>query len=141
MDRLAQRQYLLPLEMRPDIPDHQYTNQLDQIIDEDMVPEWLDPEDRGLYHVTTNYPAVIQNGLQSRRQLQRSKTPTLGLGGNMPNENLEMVATTYSDNRAHMIEQDLKVTYHGASPVASSDGVSDRLSSFAQTPEGLFLLQ
>ena len=33
------------------------------------------------------------------------------------------------------------VTYHGASPVASSDGVSNLLSQIAQTPEELFLLQ
>jgi len=33
------------------------------------------------------------------------------------------------------------VTYHGASPVASSDGVSNLLSQIAQTPEGLFLFR
>ena len=106
--RLAQRQYLLPLEMRPGVSDEDYSNETRDLIPADEIPPEMYGDDRGLYHVTTDLPAVLQHGLQSRRQLQRRKLNQQGLGGEIGGENQEMVATTYSENRADMIERDLR---------------------------------
>jgi len=104
MDRAAQKQMVLPLVMDPKA---RYTDRARDLIPHDQVPEWVD-DDQGLYHVTTNYPSVLDRGLMSRQQLGNAGIQGQGLGGEIPYESPGMVATTYSPGRAQDIESQLQ---------------------------------
>lgn len=109
MDRMAQRQMMLPLEM----DGGEYTDIASDVIPRDEFGEREDVDDLGLYHVTPYYPSVLQHGLQSKLQLSNRGIHTRGLGGETTAgpysmEDPGMVATTYSRDRAEMLEADLQ---------------------------------
>lgn len=104
MDRVAQRQMMLPLVIDPTAS---YTGRATEVIPPDEMPEGVE-DDQGIYHVTTNYPSVLERGLMSRDQLQSVGIQGQGLGGSIPYESGGMVATTYSPTRASEIEADLQ---------------------------------
>lgn len=104
MDRVAQRQLMLPLVVDPEA---EYTDRALDVVPWDQVPYEID-DDQGLYHVTTNYPSVLERGLMSRQQLGNAGIHGQGLGGEIPYESPGMVATTYSPSRAQDIESQLQ---------------------------------
>ena len=118
MDRVA-RQMLLPMEM---FPEAEYSDAALDFIPRDEVPEGV--EDRGLYHVTSDYPGVTERGLLSREQLQMIGGKGQGLGGKVTFlERPGMVATTYSKDRAISIHDNMMTMARWLRGKGGSSGV------------------
>lgn len=103
LERLAARQYMLPLEYG----DPQYSGDALNFIPEDEI----DPQgdEYGIYHVTTDLPSLLEGGLLSRNQLEK-KFPggRQGMGGRITGQSDSQVSTTYSYERARNIYETLQ---------------------------------
>jgi hypothetical protein len=127
LERLAARQYMLPLEYG----DPRYSGNALNFIPEDEID--TEDDDYGIYHVTTDLPSLLEGGLLSRNQLEK-KFPSgrQGMGGRIPGQSDSQVSTTYSYERARNIYDTLQTV---ASILTGKMSLADALKNEFFTAE------
>jgi hypothetical protein len=101
-------------------------------------PHIDEPAQRGMYHVTTDLPAVIQEGLKSQEQLGREEgaDPVSGLGGAAG----DMISLTYSYEKALNIQQALQMAAETAQGKLKTSDVVRWVEDFRSTDEATLVL-
>lgn len=100
-------------------------------------PDWIDetlrPEDRGLWHATTNVDGVMADGLMSRVERIKRGDETVGLGALFPDRD---VSLTTSYDHAALIETRMRLAAAAARDQATGKEIIDHFWDAYETTYG-----